>query len=99
MRRSRGRREEGGLTREEKLPRTPRCLWLERDELDRRLRWELGTWCVGRRWSMVNNSAPSRPVPTSPHASPEKGRNRNEGSRCHVMILPTNIHVRQCHGF
>lgn len=58
-----GRWEE--LTREEQLARMPFHFWLENEELDRRLRWELGTWYVGRRWSMVNRAlylaAPSGP--------------------------------------
>lgn len=43
-----GRWEE--LTREEQLARMPFHFWLENEESDRRLRWELGTWYVGRRW-------------------------------------------------
>ena len=99
------RRKEGGLTREEQLARMPFHFWLEKYELGRQLRWELGTWYVGRRWSMVNRAlylaAPSAAL-RSPHASPgsavfRKGRNRNEGSRYHVTLLPINIHVRECH--
>ena len=68
MSRSRQREVEevGGLTREEKLPRMPYQLWLEREELGRRLRWELGTSYVGRRWSMVSRALFffRSPVPT-----------------------------------
>lgn len=82
MSRSRQREVEevGGLTREEKLPRMPYQIWLERDELGRRQRWELGTSYVGRRWSMVSralfffrSSRPHMHLPDPPFSEDEKG--------------------------
>lgn len=55
-------------------------------------------------WTTVVDGEPC--TIRSPHASPgsgpaafRKGRNRNEDSRYHVMILPINIHVGECHVF